>query len=73
MNSGVLLMNLAVLREKQQEEEIFSYIRTHEKALWLPDQDIISALYGDRILKIDPYVYNMTDKLLCSGPRKKPG
>lgn len=71
VNSGVLLMNLAVLREKQQEEEIFSYIRTHEKALWLPDQDIISALYGDRILEIDPYVYNMTDKLFVLRPEEE--
>jgi UDP-glucose:(galactosyl)LPS alpha-1,2-glucosyltransferase len=71
VNSGVLLMNLAALRKKQDEAEIFRYIRDHEKALWLPDQDIISALYGDHILEIDPYVYNMTDKLLMLRPEEE--
>ena len=31
----------------------------------LPDQDIISALYGQRILPLDPIRCNMTEKLFA--------
>jgi putative GTP pyrophosphokinase len=30
----------------------------------LPDQDVVSALYADRIMQLDPYVYNMTERML---------
>ena len=30
----------------------------------LPDQDVISGLYANKVLPLDPYVYNMTEKLL---------
>ena len=57
INSGVMLMNLRTLRAEQDMEE------AHKGRLMLPDQDIISALYGQRILPLDPIRYNMTEKL----------
>ena len=30
----------------------------------MPDQDVISAIYGSKILKINPFLYNMSDRLL---------
>ena len=66
INSGVMLLNLAQLRREQSPEEVFRYIEEHKNALFLPDQDVISALYGDRILSLDPWIYNMTERLLTA-------
>lgn len=63
INSGVMLMNLRVLREEQNLGDVFAYIESHKGRLFLPDQDIISGLYGDRIIPLDPCRYNMTEKL----------
>lgn len=63
INSGVLLMNLDLLRREQKYEDVFAYIKKKESKLLLPDQDVISGLYGERILKLDTYIYNMTDRL----------
>lgn len=63
INSGVLLMNLAQLRAEQREDEVFDYIQRHSSALLLPDQDVLSGLYGPRILPLDPLRYNMTERL----------
>ncbi len=64
VNSGVMLMNLALLRAELDPQEILSYIREHKNRLFLPDQDIINALYGGRILAVDPLRYNLSDKVL---------
>ena len=63
INSGVMLMNLNLLRREQDRDEVYDYISTHKNKLILPDQDIISGLYGDRIIPLDPYRYNMTERL----------
>lgn len=57
-NSGVMLMNLPLLREKVKEQEIYEFVRLNRKKLILPDQDIINALYGKYILPIDEIRYN---------------
>lgn len=57
-NSGVLLMNLPLIREEIQAQTIFSYIRENHTNLFLPDQDILNALYGDRILPLPDELYN---------------
>lgn len=46
INSGVMLMNLELLRREQDTDEVYSYIEEHKGKLFLPDQDIISGLYG---------------------------
>lgn len=68
INSGVMLMNLALLRREQDYDEVFRYIESHRKVLFLPDQDIISGLYSSRILPVDPYRYNMTERLFVLRP-----
>lgn len=57
-NSGVLLMNLPLQREKICEQEIFSYIEKNKKRLVLPDQDLLNALYNIEIKKVDEILYN---------------
>lgn len=63
INSGVMLMNLKRLREEQDFAEVFDFIESRKNLLILPDQDIISSLYGSKILALDPFRYNMTEVL----------
>ena len=71
INSGVMLMNLRKLRQEQDREAIFAYIRQNKAALLLPDQDIISALHAGQIKLIDPYIYNMTERLFAWRPHSE--
>jgi len=64
INSGVMLMNIKLLRKEQNREEVYKFIKKNKNKLMLPDQDVISGLYANKILPLDPYVYNMTEKLL---------
>ena len=57
-NSGVLLMNLEECRRSISAEQIFRYVAEHEKEMLLPDQDILNALYGKRILPLDDALWN---------------
>lgn len=63
INSGVMLMNLKRLREEQNYNDVFEFIEKRKMLLMLPDQDIISALYGSKILALDSFKYNMTERL----------
>lgn len=71
INSGVMLMNLRKLRQEQDREAIFAYIKQNKAALLLPDQDIISALHAGQIKLIDPYIYNMTERLFAWRPHSE--
>ena len=64
INSGVMLMNIKLLREEQNIDDVYKFIKKNRNKLMLPDQDVISGLYANKILPLDPYVYNMTEKLL---------
>ena len=66
INSGVMLMNISLLRAEQNFSKVFDYIDKNKRLLFLPDQDIISAVYGDKIITVDPYIYNMTERMLFS-------
>lgn len=64
INSGIMMMNLDLLRKEQDRKQVFEYIENNKERLILPDQDVISAIYGSKILQINPYLYNMNDRLL---------
>ncbi len=64
INSGVMLMNIALLRQEQDFNAVCEYINQNRRLLMLPDQDVISAIYGSRIMPVNPFVYNMGEKLL---------
>ncbi|WP_249872396.1 glycosyltransferase family 8 protein [Oceanobacillus saliphilus] len=57
-NSGVLLMNLKLQREKINEQEIFTFVEDNKKKLILPDQDILNGLYSKHIQNIDEIFFN---------------
>ena len=64
INTGVLLINLEKLRKEQDPQAVFDYAQKHKFAFILPDQDIITALYGKKI-KLIPYEkYNLSDRML---------
>ena len=63
INSGVMLMNLELLRREQNYDDVFRFIEEMKNRLILPDQDIISSLYGSRIYALDTFRYNMTERL----------
>jgi len=63
INSGVMLMNLEILRKEQDYQEVFDFIEKRKNFLILPDQDIISSLYGSKIYALDTFRYNMTENL----------
>ncbi len=72
INSGVMLMNLKLLRKYQDYNEVFDFIEKKKNALVLPDQDIISSLYGSKIYALDTFRYNMTENLyLLHSPFEK--
>lgn len=57
-NSGVLLIDLNAARAQVRPQDIFRYAEEKGKALLLPDQDILNALYGDRTLELDDTLWN---------------
>ncbi len=56
VNTGVLLMNIEKLRREQSHEEVLAYINRRKFFLTLPDQDVISTLYGNKIKLADGMV-----------------
>ena len=57
-NSGVLLINTALMREEVDISDIFNYIREHAGELILPDQDVLNGLFWNKIKPLDEYLYN---------------
>lgn len=57
-NSGVLLMNLPAIRQKVQRQKILTYISENDYKLFLPDQDVLNALYGHLTIRIPDELYN---------------
>lgn len=57
-NSGVLLMDLERAREEIRPQALFRYVDQHRATLLLPDQDVLNALYGDRILPVEDVLWN---------------
>lgn len=64
INSGVMLMNLTLLREDQNIECVFEYIEKNKNRLLLPDQDVLSGLYGGKTKTVNSLIYNLSDRYL---------
>lgn len=73
INTGVMLMNLKQLRKQQTVQEVLEFVQDKKNRLLLPDQDIITALYGEQIHLIDSYVYNLSDRILAMYNARHPG
>ena len=64
INTGVMMMNLPPLRQTLDMDAIRNYAAEKRYALMLPDQDILTALYGDRVKLLDTMLYNLSDRTL---------
>ncbi|NMP37626.1 MAG: glycosyltransferase family 8 protein [Clostridiales bacterium] len=62
VNAGILMMNLKGLRESVTGDEIFSFVQSRGKKLYLADQDVINAMFADRTLVISPCIINLDEK-----------
>ena len=62
INTGVLLINLSELRKIDIEHKVIRFINKNKKRLMLPDQDIISGIFGNKIKLIDGLKYNLGDR-----------
>ena len=62
INTGVLLINLKELRKIDVQKEVCEFVENNSKKLMLPDQDIITALYGEKIKIVDALKYNLGDR-----------
>lgn len=62
INAGVLMLNLRALRAFFSSDEVFSCIRQNPHKLLLADQDVLNALYGERILPLDENLYNLDER-----------
>jgi lipopolysaccharide biosynthesis glycosyltransferase len=63
-NSGVLLINLKLLRNNFNINKITEYVNSHKNRLLLPDQDILSGVYKGKIGKLDNLKYNLGERQL---------
>lgn len=57
-NSGVLLIDLERARREIDPQALFDYVERHRLELVLPDQDVLNALYGDRVLPLEDVLWN---------------
>lgn len=65
INSGVMLMNLPLFREHLDLSEIGAFAGEKKRVLFLPDQDILTALYGSHVKLLDSLRYNLSDRVLA--------
>lgn len=64
VNSGVMMMNICALRQKQDTARVLTYIAENKAVMMLPDQDVLNALYHDKIIHLNPLLYNLSEKYL---------
>ncbi len=64
INTGVLMMNLPLLRENLKFDDICKFSEKKKQRLILPDQDILTALYGEHVKLLDNLKYNLSDRTL---------
>lgn len=57
-NSGVLLMNLELLRQYIDKDIIFRFVEKNHSRLLLPDQDVLNALFAKQIKTLDEKMFN---------------
>lgn len=65
LNSGVMLLNLPLFREHMDWEEVRAFASEKKYSLFLPDQDILTALYGSHVKILDSLRYNLSDRVLA--------
>lgn len=61
INAGVLMIHVENMRKYITADRIFSYIAKKGKNLYQADQDVINALFKDKIISVNPCFYNLDE------------
>lgn len=61
INSGIMLINLELLRKEQKLEPLYEYVQKYHKRLRFFDQDILNGVYNGQTLYISPLLYNLDE------------
>lgn len=61
-NAGIIMFNLQRMRNIVTTQQIFDYIRKHEKWLFLADQDVLNGMFHSETLFVDECIYNLDEK-----------
>jgi lipopolysaccharide biosynthesis glycosyltransferase len=64
VNTGVMMLDIAALRPALELDALARFVEEQKQRLILPDQDILFALYGDKIKLLDSLRYNLSDRIL---------
>lgn len=64
INTGVMVMNLPLLRQNLSLEQIRQTARKKMRTFVLPDQDIVTVMHGEHIKLADTLRYNLSDRLI---------
>ena len=64
VNTGVMVLNLAALRENLTMDMLRRTALEKIDTFWLPDQDLLTVMHGDKILLADTQKYNLSDRIL---------
>lgn len=65
INTGVMVMNLPLLRHDLTMERICQTARKKMRTFLLPDQDLLTVMHGEHIKLVDTMRYNLSDRLLA--------
>ena len=63
VNAGVLLMDVDKLRQLDNTEQIYEFVRQNAPRLVLGDQDVINEMYDGEILCVDTWLYNLDERV----------
>ena len=61
INAGVLMIHVENMRRYITADRIFSYISKKGKSLFQADQDVINALFKEKIISVNPCYYNLDE------------
>ena len=57
-NSGVLIMNLPMIRADIPQEQLFGFMVRNRERMRFPDQDILNLVMGHNVMLFDELIYN---------------
>lgn len=69
INAGVLLINAALWRKEKAGDALMEYTLLHKDEISIGDQDVINAVFKDRIKSLD-YKWNVQDSFLRAAPER---
>lgn len=62
INSGVMLMNIAAIRQDFTPQTILDCLNRHIRQLLMGDQDLINLLFGSRTRVVDERIWNLDER-----------